>query len=90
MTTRQRSLEFLDERPGIELHPVAPPGEPREPGEHDRPVPTPVEVPSPPGSHPNSDPIEFPTQPRMPAPMRHLPKQRADRRQTRRAVRALR
>ena len=86
MKVSQRTLEFLDERPGIELHPVAPPGEPREPGEHERPVPTPVEAPP----HPNSDPIEVPTQPRMPAPMRHLPKQRADRRRARRAMRALR
>ncbi len=86
---RRHSHEFLDERPGIELYPVAPPGEPREPGEHERPKPAPVEVPPPPGSHPNSDPIEVPTQPRTPAPMRRYG-HRTARRAPRGAERALR
>jgi hypothetical protein len=83
-------MEYLDERPGIELHPVMPPGEPREPGEHERPVPAPVEVPPLPGSHPNADPIEVPTQPRMPAPMRRRPDPRAKRRELRHSGRAMR
>jgi len=89
MNMRRHTVEFLDERPGIELYPVAPPGEPREPGEHERPIPAPVEVPPPPGSHPNSDPIEVPTQPRTPAPMRR-PGQRTRRYTARRTERALR